>query len=42
MRIKRQNDHYYRCNGRQQARGLYGIDGRKCPAKRSMATTPEP
>ena len=33
MRIKRQNDHYYRCNGRQQARGLYGIDGKKCPAR---------
>jgi site-specific DNA recombinase len=33
LRIKRQNDHYYRCNGRQQARGLYGIDGRKCPAR---------
>lgn len=31
--LKRQNDHYYRCNGRQQARGLYGIDGRKCPSK---------
>ncbi len=33
MRIKRQNGHYYRCNGRQQARGLYGIDGKKCPAR---------
>jgi site-specific DNA recombinase len=33
MRIKRQHDHYYRCNGRQQARGLYGIDGKKCPAR---------
>ncbi len=28
-----QRDHYYRCNGRQQARGLYGLSGRKCPAK---------
>jgi len=28
-----QRDHYYRCNGRQQARGLYGISGKKCPAK---------
>lgn len=28
-----QLDHYYRCNGRQQARGLYGISGKKCPAK---------
>lgn len=33
MRIKRQKDHYYRCNGRQQARGLYGIDGKKCPSR---------
>ena len=33
MRIARQNDFYYRCNGRQQARGLYGIDGKKCPAR---------
>lgn len=33
MRIKRQQDHYYRCNGRQQARGLYGVDGKKCPAR---------
>lgn len=33
MRIKKQRDHYYRCNGRQQARGLYGIDGKKCPAR---------
>ncbi|MGA2713568.1 MAG: recombinase family protein [Bryobacteraceae bacterium] len=33
MRIKRQQDHYYRCNGRQQARGLYGINGKKCPAR---------
>jgi len=28
-----QRDHYYRCNGRQQARGLYGLSGRKCPSK---------
>ena len=28
-----QLDHYYRCNGRQQARGLYGLSGKKCPAK---------
>lgn len=28
-----QRDHYYRCNGRQFARGLYGIAGKKCPAK---------
>jgi site-specific DNA recombinase len=33
MRINKQQDHYYRCNGRQQARGLYGIDGRKCPSR---------
>ena len=31
--IKAQQDHYYRCNGRQQARGLYGLTGKKCPAK---------
>jgi site-specific DNA recombinase len=28
-----QRDHYYRCNGRQQARGLYGRFGQKCAAK---------
>jgi site-specific DNA recombinase len=28
-----QKDHYYRCNGRQFARGLYGNVGKKCPAK---------
>jgi site-specific DNA recombinase len=28
-----QKDHYYRCNGRQFARGLYGNLGKKCPAK---------
>jgi site-specific DNA recombinase len=28
-----QKDHYYRCNGRQAARGLYGLSGKKCPAK---------
>jgi site-specific DNA recombinase len=33
MRIKQQKDHYYRCNGRQQARGLYGINGKKCPSR---------
>ena len=33
MRISRQDDHYYRCNGRQQAQGLYGIDGKKCPSR---------
>src|SRR5216683_757833 len=26
-------DHYYRCNGRQFARGLYGDKGKLCPAK---------
>jgi site-specific DNA recombinase len=31
--MKAQRDHYYRCNGRQQARGLYGLSGKKCPAK---------
>ena len=34
MRMKApQRDHYYRCNGRQFARGLYGVSGKKCPAK---------
>ena len=28
-----QRDHYYCCNGRHGARGLYGLSGRKCPAK---------
>jgi len=28
-----QRDHYYRCIGRQFARGLYGLSGKKCPAK---------
>jgi site-specific DNA recombinase len=28
-----QRDHYYRCNGRQFARGLYGLGGKKFPAK---------
>jgi hypothetical protein len=30
---RRQPDWYYRCNGRQLARGLYGLSERKCPAK---------
>ena len=34
MRMKApQRDHYYRCNGRQFARGLYGAAGKKCPGK---------
>jgi transcriptional regulator with XRE-family HTH domain len=33
MRISKNNNHHYRCNGRQLARGLYGIDGTKCPAR---------
>lgn len=34
MRMKPpQRDHYYRCNGRHKARGLYGFNGKKCPAK---------
>ena len=33
MRMKApQRDHYYRCNGRQFARGLYGLSGKKCPS----------
>ncbi len=31
--MRRQGDHYYRCNGHAQARGLFGIDGKKCPSK---------
>jgi site-specific DNA recombinase len=30
--LRAQGDHYYRCNGRQMARGLYGLHGKKCPA----------
>ena len=34
MRMKPpQRDHYYRCNGRHFARGLYGLSGKKCPSK---------
>lgn len=34
LRMKgKQLDHYYRCNGRQQARALYGTSGHKCLAK---------
>src|SRR5262249_21218314 len=29
-----QRDLYYRCNGRQRARGLYGLSGKQCPAKK--------
>ncbi len=25
--------HYYRCNGKQLARGLYGLKGQRCPSK---------
>jgi DNA-binding transcriptional regulator YiaG len=28
-----QKDHYYRCNGHQFARGLYGVLGKKCNSK---------
>jgi site-specific DNA recombinase len=28
-----QRDHYYRCNGRQFARGLFGVAGKRCRAK---------
>jgi site-specific DNA recombinase len=28
-----QKDHYYRCIGRQFARGLYGLSGKRCTAK---------
>jgi site-specific DNA recombinase len=34
LRMKgKQHDHYYRCNGRQQAHALYGTSGHKCSAK---------
>jgi transcriptional regulator with XRE-family HTH domain len=31
-------DQYYRCNERQQARGLHGLSGRKCCAKSQCRT----
>jgi len=31
--MRRQGDHYYRCNGHAQARGLFGIGGEKCPSR---------
>ena len=33
IRIGEQKDHYYRCNGRQFARGRFGLSGKKCPSK---------
>lgn len=33
IKSRRQPDWYYRCNGRQMARGLYGLSGKRCPAK---------
>jgi site-specific DNA recombinase len=32
-RFGRDKDHYYTCNGRTQARGIFGLDGKKCPSK---------
>jgi site-specific DNA recombinase len=26
-------DYYYRCNGKQSARGIYGVKGQRCPSK---------
>jgi site-specific DNA recombinase len=26
-------DYYYRCNGKQSARGIYGVNGQRCPSK---------
>jgi site-specific DNA recombinase len=26
-------DYYYRCNGKQSARGIYGLKGQRCPSK---------
>lgn len=31
--LRGQGDSYYRCNGHQMARGLYGLNGKRCPAK---------
>jgi site-specific DNA recombinase len=36
--MRRQGDHYYRCNGHAQARGLFGINGKKCPSKHLNGT----
>lgn len=31
--MRRQRNWHYRCNGCHRARGLYGLNGQKCPAK---------
>lgn len=32
-RSNKDRDHYYHCNGRMMARGIYGLNGKKCPSK---------
>ena len=32
-RSNKDRDHYYHCNGRSLARGIYGLTGKKCPSK---------
>jgi site-specific DNA recombinase len=33
LRRNGKREHYYRCNGKQLARGLYGLKGQRCPSK---------
>jgi len=33
MRSSGRREHYYRCNGKQGARGLFGANGQRCPSK---------
>jgi site-specific DNA recombinase len=33
LRRDGKREHYYRCNGKQVARGLYGLTGKRCPSK---------
>ena len=33
IRPKGKVDSYYRCNGKHSARGIYGAEGKRCPAK---------
>jgi site-specific DNA recombinase len=33
LRRDGKREHYYRCNGKQVARGLFGVKGQRCPSK---------
>jgi site-specific DNA recombinase len=33
LRPDGRRDYYYRCNGKQNGRGIYGLDGQRCPSK---------